>query len=155
MTNHILFHGVLVPLDLHYLRIILFIVVIAGLVQLVRACAPPRHYCSNYWRLPTVDYQQLRSIRGDPARHWSGTDLLQTLVYAIGAAGGFTLVMVLFGAMREQLQQSNLPAAFEGTPIVNQRWINEPGLYGLSRTNTVISISVLTPAVFIALLTLL
>ena len=43
--------------------------------------------------------------------------LLQTLFYAIGAAAGFTLVMVLFGAMREQLQQSNLPDAFKGTPI--------------------------------------
>jgi electron transport complex protein RnfA len=42
---------------------------------------------------------------------------LQTLTFAIGAAAGFTLVMVLFGALREQLQQARLPEAFEGTPI--------------------------------------
>ena len=35
----------------------------------------------------------------------------------MGAAAGFTLVMVLFGALREQLAQSDLPAAFAGTPI--------------------------------------
>ena len=43
--------------------------------------------------------------------------LLATFVFAVGAAAGFTLVMVLFGALREQLEQSNLPHAFAGTPI--------------------------------------
>ena len=43
--------------------------------------------------------------------------LLATFVFAVGAAGGFTLVMVLFGALREQLAQSSLPNAFAGTPI--------------------------------------
>jgi electron transport complex protein RnfA len=43
--------------------------------------------------------------------------LLQTLTFAIGAAAGFTLVMVLFGALREQLQQASIPKAFDGSPI--------------------------------------
>ena len=43
--------------------------------------------------------------------------LLATFVFAVGAAGGLTLVMVLFGALREQLAQSSLPNAFAGTPI--------------------------------------
>jgi len=43
--------------------------------------------------------------------------LLATFVFAVGASAGFTLVMVLFGALREQLAQSDLPAAFAGTPI--------------------------------------
>ena len=43
--------------------------------------------------------------------------LLQTMVFSIGAAGGFTLVMVLFGAMRERLQHNNIPQPFQGVPI--------------------------------------
>ena len=39
------------------------------------------------------------------------------MVFAIGAALGFTLVMVLFGAMREQLVDADIPRPFRGAPI--------------------------------------
>ena len=119
VSTHILYNGVLLPLGLEYLRIILFIVVIAGLVQLVqvylRASSPVLQQLLGVY-LPLITSNcavlgvSLLAIGQD-------LSLLQTLFYAIGAAAGFTLVMVLFGAMREQLQQSNLPEAFKGTPI--------------------------------------
>ena len=118
-STHILYNGLLLPLGLEYLRIILFIVVIAGLVQLVqvylRASSPVLQQLLGVY-LPLITSNcavlgvSLLAIGQD-------LSLLQTLFYAIGAAAGFTLVMVLFGAMREQLQQSNLPDAFKGTPI--------------------------------------
>jgi electron transport complex protein RnfA len=40
-----------------------------------------------------------------------------TIAYASGAALGFTLVMVLFAAIRERLQDARIPEAFSGTPI--------------------------------------
>jgi electron transport complex protein RnfA len=40
-----------------------------------------------------------------------------TLIYAIGAALGFSLVMVLFAAIRERLEHARVPAAFQGPPI--------------------------------------
>ena len=119
VSTNILYNGVLLPLGLEYLRIILFIVVIAGLVQLVqvylRASSPVLQQLLGVY-LPLITSNcavlgvSLLAIGQD-------LSLLQTLFYAIGAAAGFTLVMVLFGAMREQLQQSNLPDAFKGTPI--------------------------------------
>ena len=119
VSTHILYNGILLPLGLEYLRIILFIVVIAGLVQLVqvylRASSPVLQQLLGVY-LPLITSNcavlgvSLLAIGQD-------LSLLQTLFYAIGAAAGFTLVMVLFGAMREQLQQSNLSDAFKGTPI--------------------------------------
>jgi electron transport complex protein RnfA len=43
--------------------------------------------------------------------------LLETIVFSMGAAAGFTLVMVLFGAIRERLEGADVPAAFRGAPI--------------------------------------
>ena len=43
--------------------------------------------------------------------------LLQTLVFSIGAAGGFTLVMTLFGAMREATDHDDVPRTFRGIPL--------------------------------------
>jgi electron transport complex protein RnfA len=42
---------------------------------------------------------------------------LQTLAYAGGAALGFTLVLIVFAAMRERLEKADVPAAFQGAPI--------------------------------------
>ncbi len=119
VTSHLLYHQVLVPLNLDYLRIIAFIVVIAGLVQVIqlylRATSPVLHQLLGIY-LPLITSNcavlgvTLLAIN-------QNLNLLQTLVFAMGAAGGFTLVMVLFGALREQLLQSAIPEAFAGTPI--------------------------------------
>ena len=119
VSTHILYNGILLPLGLEYLRIILFIVVIAGLVQLVqvylRASSPVLQQLLGVY-LPLIT-SNCAVLGVSLLAIGQGLSLLQTLFYAIGAAAGFTLVMVLFGAMREQVQQSNLPDAFKGTPI--------------------------------------
>ena len=119
VASHLLYHGILVPLDLEYLRIILFIVVIAGVVQLVQyylhATSPVLHQLLGIY-LPLITSNcavlgvALLAVN-------QNLNLLQTLVFAIGAAGGFTGVMVLFGAMREVLDHDDIPAPFRGTPI--------------------------------------
>lgn len=43
--------------------------------------------------------------------------LLHSLIYAAGAGTGFTLVLVLFAAMRERLAIADVPAPFKGTAI--------------------------------------
>jgi electron transport complex protein RnfA len=119
VCTHLLYHGILVPLGLEYLRIILFIVVIAGVVQLIqayiKAAAPVLHQVLGIY-LPLITSNcavlgvALLAIGRDH-------NLLQTFVFSLGAAGGFTLVMVLFGAMREQLVGSAVPTPFRGAPI--------------------------------------
>lgn len=119
VISHLVFHHVLVPFGLDYMRIILFIVVIAGLVQLIqyylRATAPLLHQSLGiYLPLITSNCAVLGVALLAVDQELS---LFATLIFALGAAAGFSLVMMLFGAMREQLNQSDLPAAFKGTPI--------------------------------------
>ena len=116
---HLLYHGVLVPLELEYLRIILFIVVIAGVVQLVaryiEATSVVLHQMLGIY-LPLITSNC--AVLGVALLATSQSlSLLETLVFSIGAAGGFTLVMVLFGAMRETLDHDGIPAPFRGAPI--------------------------------------
>ena len=93
-ASHLLHRYLLVPLDLTYLRIILFIVVIAGLVQLIqyylKSTSPVLHSLLGLY-LPLITSNcavlgvTLLAIN-------QNLNLLQTLVFSIGAAGGFTLV---------------------------------------------------------------
>lgn len=119
VVSYLLYHGLLVPLQAEYLRIILFITVIAAVVQAIayylRATAPVLHALLGVY-LPLITSNcavlgvALLAVDQE-------LDLLQTTVFAAGAAMGFTLVMVLFGAMREKLDHDDLPEAVRGAPI--------------------------------------
>ena len=119
VVAYLLYHGVLIPLELEYLKLIVFIVVIAGLVQLIsyyiRATSPTLHRLLGiYLPLITSNCAVLGVALLSIGFEYT---LLETMIYSLGAAGGFTLVMVLFGAMRETLAEEHVPAAFAGTPI--------------------------------------
>jgi electron transport complex protein RnfA len=110
---------VLAPFGLEWLRIIVFIVVVGGVVQLtelyLRALSPLLHQSLGvYLPLITTNCAVLGVALLATGRNFNW---LQTLVFAIGAAGGFTLVMVLFGAARERLEGAAVPRAFAGAPI--------------------------------------
>ena len=116
---YLVFHGLLVPLQLEWLNIILFIVVIASVVQLtevyLRATSPMLHQVLGvYLPLITTNCAVLGVALLVVGREMT---LLETIVFSIGAAGGFTLVMVLFGAIRERLEGADVPKAFRGAPI--------------------------------------
>ena len=116
---YLLYHAVLVPLELEYLRIIVFIAVIAGVVQLtqqyIRATSPLLHSLLGIY-LPLITSNcavlgvALLAVN-------QGLSLLQTVIFAVGAAAGFTLVMVLFGAMRESFREAAIPVPLRGIPI--------------------------------------
>ena len=116
---YLLFHGVLSPAGLEYLRIIVFIVVIAGVVQLIQyylyATSPVLHQLLGiYLPLITSNCAVLGVALLAINQHMS---LLQTFVFSLGGALGFTLVMVLFGAIREVIDHNHVPAAFRGAPL--------------------------------------
>lgn len=118
-ASWVLYHGVLVPLELTYLRIIVFIVVIAATVQLtelyIASANPLLHQVLGIY-LPLITsncavlgvallaLQQELTFGG-------------TLTYAIGAALGFSGVMVLFAAIRERIDLAAVPEPFRGAPI--------------------------------------
>ncbi len=116
---YLLYHAVLVPLGLVYLRLITFIVVIAGVVQAlhfyIKAVSPVLHRMLGIY-LPLITSNcavlgvALLAIDHD-------LTFTATVFFAVGAAAGFSLVMVLFGAMREQLNHQDVPAALRGAPL--------------------------------------
>lgn len=118
-VSHVLYHAVLVPLDLTFLRIVVFIVVIASVVQLTERVLRASHpllyeVLGLYLPLITSNCAVLAV-----ALLAIGQDLgfLETVVYGVGAALGFSLVMVLFAALRERLQHAPVPAPFRGAPV--------------------------------------
>jgi len=120
VTSHALHHYLLVPLNLTYLNIIVFIIVIAGLVQAIqlflKATSPLLHQVLGVY-LPLIT-SNCAILGVTLLTIGQELTLLATLAFSAGTSAGFTLVMVLFGAMREQLAQSDLPTAFAGTPII-------------------------------------
>ena len=118
-ASHLIEHFVLAPLDLEYLRLVAFIVIIAALVQAVaytiRAIDPVLHQgLGIYLPLVTTNCAVLGVALLASNRHLS---LFATIAYALGAAFGFTLVITMFAALRERLDEARIPAPFRGAPI--------------------------------------
>lgn len=110
---------VLQPLGLEYLRLICFILIIAGLVQFtemfIRHSSPLLHSVLGIF-LPLITTNcavlgvALLSVR-------TNDSFLSAALYGFGAALGFTIVLVLFSAMREKLENTDVPAPFKGSAI--------------------------------------
>jgi len=118
-VSHVVYHLVLVPLDLEFLRIIVFITVIASIVQfterVLRATSPLVYEVLGLY-LPLIT-SNCAVLAVALLAVGQSLSFLQTLVYSLGAALGFALVMVLFAALRERLEHATVPAAFRGVPI--------------------------------------
>lgn len=118
-ASFLLYHAVLVPLDVEYLRIVVFIVTIAGVVQLtervIRAQSPLLYEVLGIY-LPLIT-SNCAVLAVALLAVGQSLGFVETVVYAVGAAAGFSLVLVLFAALRERLEQAPIPAAFRGVPV--------------------------------------
>jgi len=110
---------ILEPLDLAYLRTLSFILVIAVAVQLtemvVRKSSPVLHRVLGIF-LPLITTNcavlgvALLNIQEQ-------NSFFESVLYGFGAAVGFSMVLIMFSAMREHIQSSEVPAAFRGPAI--------------------------------------
>lgn len=110
---------ILVPLDLLYLRTLSFILVIAVVVQftemVVRKTSPTLYRLLGIF-LPLITTNC--AVLGVALLNINQSHtFMQSAVYGFGAAIGFSLVMVLFAAIRERLAVANIPAPFKGSSI--------------------------------------
>ena len=105
--------------ELFYLRTLSFIVVIASIVGLtemfIKKTSPVLFRVLGIY-LPLITTNC--AVLGIPLlnvqeRH----DFVSSLFFGMGGALGFTLVLVLFAAMRERLEAADVPAPFRGTSI--------------------------------------
>ncbi|MFP4129812.1 MAG: electron transport complex subunit RsxA [Halorhodospira sp.] len=112
-------HTLLAPLDLEFLRILSFILVIAGTVQFtemaVARMSPSLHQVLGVF-LPLITTNC--AVLGVALLNLQeGHTFTQSLVFGVGTALGFTLVLVIFAGIRERLATAAVPAAFAGAPI--------------------------------------
>lgn len=110
---------VLVPLDLQFMQTIVFILVIAALVQMLEIIlkkVAPGLYMALGVFLPLITTNC--AVLGVAILvTQKGFDLGQSLAYAIATALGFTLALTIFAGIREQLTLVEVPEAMKGTPI--------------------------------------
>jgi electron transport complex protein RnfA len=110
---------VLLPLDIGFLRIMTFILVIAAVVQFtemaVRKLSPALYQVLGIF-LPLITTNcAVLGIALLNVQQEHG--VLESVLYGFGSALGFTLVMVLFAGLRERLALAQVPDTFAGTPI--------------------------------------
>ena len=117
--THLVHSHVLAPLGLEYLRVIVFIAVIAASVQctelFVRAASPLLHAMLGiYLPLITTNCAVLGVVL---IAVDEGLSLARTLVLAIGAGAGFGVAIVVFAALRERIEGAAVPAPLRGAPL--------------------------------------
>ena len=110
---------VLVPLGIEYMQTIVFILVIAALVQMVEIVlkkVSPSLYQALGIFLPliTTNCAVLGVAILMIQKEFS---LLQGVVYNVATAVGFALALVIFAGLRERIEFEEAPKAFQGVPI--------------------------------------
>ncbi len=117
--SHLVYQGLLVPLELEYLRTISFIIMIAAVVQftemLVHKTSPVLHQTLGIF-LPLITTNcavlgvALLSITRDQS-------FVEAIIYGLSAGLGFALVLICFAALRERLALADVPAPFQGAAV--------------------------------------
>jgi electron transport complex protein RnfA len=110
---------VLTPFDVEYLQTIVFILVIASTVQLtemaIQKISPTLYKALGiYLPLITTNCAVLGLAVLNIQR---GYGFLEVVFNSIGAALGFALALLLFAGLREKLERSAIPEAFQGAAV--------------------------------------
>jgi len=116
----LIYDFILTPLNLTYLNTVVFILVIATLVQFVemvlKKCMPPLYEALGvYLPLITTNCAVLGVALLSVQNNYG---VLASTVNGIGASLGFLLAIVLMAGIREKLENCNIPSVLKGTPIV-------------------------------------
>ena len=113
--------------ELQYLNTIVFILVIAALVQFVemflKKVMPPLYNALGVY-LPLITTNcavlgvALTNLQNGYYEKGVGIGLLTGVVNGFATAAGFFVAIVLMAGIREKIEHNNVPEAFKGTPIV-------------------------------------
>lgn len=119
IVTYLIYHGILLPYNLTFMTTVVFILVIASLVQMVEMMmkkTSPMLYQALGIFLPlittncTVLGVSLLVVQKD-------FNLTSSVCFALANSLGFTLAIVLFAGIRERLALVALPKAIQGAPI--------------------------------------
>ena len=119
MSSYLVESYILAPLGINYLRTLSFILVIAVVVQftemVVHKTSPTLYRLLGiFLPLITTNCAVLGVALLNVTEQHS---FLESIFYGFGAAVGFSVVLVMFAAMRERLAAADVPAPFQGAAI--------------------------------------
>jgi len=115
----LIFNYIMVPLDITFLKIIVFIGVVAGLVQasdtIMRKMAPGLYYkLGIYLALISTNCIILAVPLINAGEHYS---FIQSLAFGLGSGIGFALALIIMASIREKIELADVPAPFNGLPM--------------------------------------
>lgn len=117
---NLLYTYLLAPLHLEYLNTIVFILVIATLVQMVEMFlkkTSPAIYQALGIYLPLITTNC--AVLGVALTNvQDGYNFIQSVTAGVGTAIGYTIAIILLAGIRERIDESNIPAPFRGAPVV-------------------------------------
>lgn len=120
IVTYLLYTYVLAPLDLAYMKTISFILIIASLVQMVeimlKKVSPPLYQALGVY-LPLISTNCAVLGVSMLAVGLENASLIKAVVFAIANSVGFTLALVIFSGIREQLDLAEIPKGLSGIPI--------------------------------------
>ena len=116
----LIYKFILVPLGFEYLQTIVFILLIAALVQFVemflKKTMPSLYQALGvYLPLITTNCAVLGVALTNVQKEYS---ILEGVVNGIGTSVGFLIAIVLMAGLREKIEYNDIPKPFQGTPIV-------------------------------------
>lgn len=119
LVTWVIQYYLLEPLHIEYLQTVIFILVIATLVQSVESVmkkSMPSLYGALGVYLPLITTNCV--VLGVAIKVITNSyDLLQTLVYAVSASIGFMMAMLILAYIRERIVDNDTPEAFKGAPM--------------------------------------
>lgn len=119
-VTSLIYDNVLLRFDLDYLKTVVFVLVIAALVQLVEMIlkkTSPALYSALGVYLPLITTNC--AVLGIALTNvQNGYDLLTGVVNGFATAVGFAISIIILAGIRERMEHSDIPKSFQGMPIV-------------------------------------
>ncbi len=118
-ATSLVYDYLLVRFDLEYLSTIVFIVIIASLVQFIEMFLKkllPSLYSAVGIYLPLIT-TNCAVLGAALLNIEEGRGFLESVVFGFSAAAGFTLALVIFAGVRARMRENNIPKSFRGSPI--------------------------------------
>jgi len=119
VSTSVIYNYILVPYEVEFMNIVIYILVIASLVQIVELTIKRINIIlynalGIYLPLITTNCAVLGITLINSAENYS---ILESTVSALGAGIGFTLVLIIMSGIREKLDLGDCPKSMRGLPV--------------------------------------
>lgn len=115
----VVYNFVMVPLELQFLKIIIFIGIIAAFVQaadtIMRKISPGLYYKLGVYLALIATNCIILAV--PLISSGEGYTFIETMFFGLGSAAGFALAMIIMASIRERLELARVPKPFQGMPI--------------------------------------